>query len=157
MEVKEDLLSLTADIAAAHVSNNRVAVGELAQLVRQIHEALQGLGQPAPDPAPAKREPVMSPKAAIKPDTIVCLVCGLKSKMLKRHLMNAHELTPEAYRREFGLKADYPMVSPNYSEVRRAHAKRIGLGTKALPTKRAAGADEAPQGRAPKGRKRSAD
>jgi predicted transcriptional regulator len=58
------------------------------------------------------------------------LVCGTKNKMLKRHLQTAHGLTPAEYRAEFDLKADYPMVAPNYSEQRRSLAHAIGLGQK---------------------------
>jgi predicted transcriptional regulator len=58
--------------------------------------------------------------------------------MLKRHLMTAHGLTPREYREEFGLRDDYPMVAPNYSEQRRTLAKSIGLGTKGRGRKAAA-------------------
>jgi predicted transcriptional regulator len=69
-------------------------------------------------------------RSSVKPEAIVCLVCGTKNKMLKRHLQTAHGLTPAEYRAEFGLKADYPMVAPNYSEQRRSLAHSIGLGRK---------------------------
>jgi predicted transcriptional regulator len=65
----------------------------------------------------------------VKADAIVCLVCGSKNKMLKRHLQTAHGLTPADYRAEFGLKNDYPMVAPNYSEQRATLARSIGLGS----------------------------
>ena len=130
-EENDVLLTLTADIVSAHVSNNTVAVGDLPNLVRQIHQALASLGEPAAEPEPSRRQPAVSPRSAIKPDSITCLVCGLKSKMLKRHLSTAHDLTPPQYREEFGLRPDYPMVAPNYAESRRDLAKRIGLGTKA--------------------------
>jgi len=135
------LLTVTADIVAAHVSNNTVAVNDLPNLVQQVHDALSRLGAPAPEPEAQRREPMVSPRSAIKPDSITCLACGLKSKMLKRHLMTAHQMTPSDYRGEFGLKADYPMVAPNYAELRRDLAKRIGLGTKGRTAKGTATAD----------------
>lgn len=128
-EQNSELLQLTADIVAAHVSNNTVAVNDLPVLVRQVHGALSGLGA-TEEEAPAKRQPKVSPRAAIKPDSITCLVCGAKAKMLKRHLGTAHGLTPSQYRDEFGLRADYPMVAPNYAEQRSQLAKKIGLGTR---------------------------
>ena len=128
-EQNNELLQLTADIVAAHVSNNNVAVNDLPVLVRQVHDALSGLGAPEEE-APAKRQPMVSPRSAIKPDSITCLVCGAKAKMLKRHLGNAHGMTPSQYRDEFGLRSDYPMVAPNYAEQRSQLAKKIGLGRK---------------------------
>jgi predicted transcriptional regulator len=47
---------------------------------------------------------------------------------LKRHLAVEHELTPNQYRETLGLKSDYPMTAPNYTQQRRQLAFKIGLG-----------------------------
>jgi predicted transcriptional regulator len=125
----ETLITLTADIVSAHVSNNSVAVNDLPTLIQNIHSALSALGEPVEVPQP-KQEPAVSIRASIKPDFIVCLEDGKKLKMLKRHLMTHYNMTPEEYRQKWGLAADYPMVAPNYAEQRRTLAKKIGLGTK---------------------------
>ena len=125
----ETLVALTADIVSAHVSNNSVAVNDLPQLIQNVHGALAGLGQQQEEPA-AKPEPAVSIRSSIKPDFVVCLEDGLKMKMLKRHLMTDHGMTPDEYRQKWSLGPDYPMVAPNYAEQRRALAKKIGLGTK---------------------------
>ena len=125
----EALVSLTADIVSAHVSNNSVAVNDLPTLIENVHNALAGLGKVEEAP-PAKQEPAVSIRSSIKPDFVVCLEDGLKMKMLKRHLMTDHGLTPDQYRQKWGLGPDYPMVAPNYAEQRRTLAKKIGLGTK---------------------------
>ena len=129
-EVTEDtLLTLTADIVAAHVSNNSVAVNDLPNLIQNVHAALGGISGGARAPE-AKPQPKVSVRASVKPDYIVCLEDGKKQKMLKRHLMTNHGMTPAEYREKWGLAADYPMVAPNYAEQRRTLAKSIGLGTK---------------------------
>jgi predicted transcriptional regulator len=125
----EALVSLTADIVSAHVSNNSVAVNDLPTLIENVHNALAGLGKVA-EVVPAKQEPAVSIRSSIKPDYVVCLEDGLKMKMLKRHLMTDHGITPDQYRQKWGLGPDYPMVAPNYAEQRRTLAKKIGLGTK---------------------------
>ena len=125
----ESLITLTADIVAAHVSNNSVAVNDLPQLIQKVHGALSGLpGSGAA--AEAKPEPKVPIRSSVKPDYIVCLEDGKKLKMLKRHLMTHYQMTPDQYRQKWGLNADYPMVAPNYAEQRRTLAKSIGLGTK---------------------------
>ncbi len=131
---EDTLLTLTADIVAAHVSNNSVAVNDLPNLISNVHAALAGIagGQAAPE---EKLEPKVSIRASIKPDYIVCLEDGKKQKMLKRHLMTNHGMTPAEYRQKWGLAADYPMVAPNYAEQRRTLAKSIGLGTKRRKTR----------------------
>ena len=130
----DTLLTLTADIVAAHVSNNSVAVNDLPNLIQNVHTALSGIagGSAAAEPKP---EPKVSVRASVKPDYIVCLEDGKRLKMLKRHLMTHYNMTPDQYRQKWGLSADYPMVAPNYAEQRRTLAKSIGLGTKRRRTR----------------------
>ena len=128
-ELNDTLIALTADIVAAHVSNNSVAVNDISALISHVHTALRGLGGAAA-PAEPKPEPKVSIRASVKPDYIVCLEDGKKLKMLKRHLMTHYQMTPEQYRAKWNLPVDYPMVAPNYAEQRRSLAKKIGLGTK---------------------------
>ncbi|HEX2623957.1 MAG TPA: MucR family transcriptional regulator [Sphingomicrobium sp.] len=130
----DTLITLTADIVAAHVSNNSVSVNDLPQLIQNVHGALSGLSGTAAAPE-VKPEPRVSIRSSIKPDYIVCLEDGKKLKMLKRHLMTHYQMTPDQYRQKWGLSADYPMVAPNYAEQRRALAKSIGLGTKRRKTR----------------------
>ena len=135
LENQEDtLLTLTADIVAAHVSNNSVAVNDLPNLIQNVHGALTGISGRAAAAEP-KPEPKVSIRSSIKPDFIVCLEDGKKLKMLKRHLMTHYNMTPDQYRQKWGLSADYPMVAPNYAEQRRTLAKSIGLGTKRRRTR----------------------
>jgi predicted transcriptional regulator len=125
-----DLLALTTEIVAAHVSNNTVAVGDLPQLINQVYNSLANIGNvPA---APAERpQPAVPVKKSVHPDYLICLEDGKKLKMLKRHLKTAYNMTPEAYRERWGLSTDYPMVAPNYARQRSRLAKEIGLGTRA--------------------------
>ena len=121
-----ELLKLTADIVAAHVSNNKLSAAELPHLIAQVHASLSdtgGMASAAPRPSPAV--PI---KKSVMPDHIVCLEDGKKLKMLKRHLKTSYDMTPEQYRERWGLPADYPMVAPNYAKKRSQLAKKIGLG-----------------------------
>jgi predicted transcriptional regulator len=126
-DAAELLITLTADIVAAHVSNNSVAVSDVPTLIGNVHSALAGLsgGSAAPAAAP---EPAVPIRLSVKKDYIVCLDDGKKLKMLKRHLMTHYGMTPDDYRAKWGLPADYPMVAPAYAETRRVLAKAIGLG-----------------------------
>jgi predicted transcriptional regulator len=128
-DMAETLITLTSDIVAAHVSNNNVAVDDVADLITSVYGALAGLGQAAPEPEPAP-EPAVSIRSSVKPDHIVCLEDGKKLNMLKRHLSTYHGMTPDEYRARWNLPSDYPMVAPNYAEKRRDLAKKIGLGRK---------------------------
>lgn len=154
-ENQHNLLTLTADIVAAHVSNNSVGIADLPDLIGRVHQALAGLGTPAETPA-EELKPAVSVRASVKPDYIVCLEDGKKLKMLRRHLMTHYGLTPDEYRTKWNLPRDYPMVAPAYAEQRRALAKQIGLGNKGRgggrkpAAKSAAKPAPARRGRAPK-------
>jgi predicted transcriptional regulator len=127
-ETGEDtLLTLTADIVAAHVSNNSVAVNDLPSLIQNVHGALSGIARSSSAPEP-KPEPKVPIRSSIKPDYIVCLEDGKRLKMLKRYLRSRYNMSPEEYRRKWGLPADYPMVAPAYAARRSEFAKQIGLG-----------------------------
>ncbi len=123
------LLTLTAEIVAAHVSSNSVAVSDLPLAIARVHEALAALGQTA-EPALAAQVPAVTVRTSVKSDYLVCLEDGKKMKMLKRHLTTHHQMTPAEYRAKWNLPASYPMVAPNYAQTRRDLAVKIGLGRK---------------------------
>ncbi|TIU12147.1 MAG: transcriptional regulator [Mesorhizobium sp.] len=130
---KADLVGLTADIVSAYVSQNPLPVAGLPDLIASIHSSLTGLGQSNVTELP-KQEPATNPKRSVTPDYIICLEDGKKFKSLKRHLAVHYGLTPDEYREKWGLKADYPMVAPNYAAQRSTLAKAAGLGRKQQPT-----------------------
>ena len=126
-----ELLGLTTQIVAAHVSNNHVALEDLSRLIHQVYETLssaalghEGFGDSS------LPKPAVPIKKSVTPNYLVCLEDGKRLKMLKRHLMTSYNLTPELYRERWRLPRDYPMVAPNYAKQRRILAKKIGLGTK---------------------------
>ena len=126
-DMSETLITLTSDIVAAHVSNNNVTVDDVPTLITNVYNALAGLGDTTPA-VEERPEPAVSIRASVKRDHLVCLEDGKKMKMLKRHLMTEHGMTPDEYRQRWGLGSDYPMVAPDYAETRRDLAKKIGLG-----------------------------
>jgi predicted transcriptional regulator len=128
-DMSETLITLTSDIVAAHVSNNSVAVDDVSTLISNVYSALSSLGG-AGTAEEARPDPAVSVRASVKKDHIICLDCGKKMKMLKRHLSTEHDMTPEEYRQRWDLSSDYPMVAPEYADTRRDLAKKIGLGRK---------------------------
>jgi predicted transcriptional regulator len=123
------LVELTADIVAAYVSNHVVPVGDLSNLIGDIHLALSNTSSPAPVVTTAEKpKPPVSIKKSIEDDYLICLEDGQKFKSLKRHLMTHYNMTPDEYREKWGLPSDYPMVAPAYAEARSRLAKEMGLG-----------------------------
>jgi predicted transcriptional regulator len=133
-EATDTVLGLTAQIVSAHVAKNSVEAERLPDLIRDVYRALATVGeQPAEQTRP---KPAVPPTKSVFADHIVCLEDGKKMKMLKRHLMTDHNLTPDQYRARWGLPSTYPMVASNYAKTRSALAKKIGLGqTRSVPRK----------------------
>ena len=126
---RSELLALTAEIVSALVGNNAVAGPDVGALIQSVFDTLNRLAMNEP-PASVELTPAVPIRRSVTDDHIVCLEDGKKLKMLKRHLMTDHQLTPEQYRARWGLKPDYPRVAPTYSAQRQVLAKQIGLGRK---------------------------
>lgn len=126
----ETLINLVSDIVCAHVARNNVAAGDVPVMIRSVFAALAGVGTPMPQPEAEPLRPAVSIRSSVKSDTLVCLECGGRFKSLKRHLGKSHGLTPDDYRARWKLPSSYPMVSSNYSEVRRQSAVKNNLGRK---------------------------
>jgi len=114
--------------------NTRSSAEDVPAFLGKMHDtvsALLGATGEAPAEAPsAEYTPAVSVRKSLaSKDFILSMIDGKPYKTLRRHLAT-NGLTPAEYRERFGLRADYPMVAQNYSESRRAMAKKIGLGRK---------------------------
>jgi len=117
-------LNQVTEIVSAYVSNNSVPTNQLSELITSVHQALTNMDEKLPETL----KPAVPKKRSVTPDYIVCLEDGKKLKMLKRHLRTSYNLSPEEYRKKWGLLDDYPMVAPKYAAQRSKLAKQIGLG-----------------------------
>jgi predicted transcriptional regulator len=123
-----NLAVVTAEIVSAYVAHNQIATPDLVTLVGAVAGELRKVGTGAERSAETEPEPAVPVRGSIRSDYLVCLVCGKRQKLLKRHLEVEHGLTPREYRDTFELKPDYPMVAPSYTKQRRELALKSGLG-----------------------------
>jgi predicted transcriptional regulator len=116
----------TTDIVAAYVRHNSVSPDQISGLINAVHSTLTSLGKNVADEPP--RVPAVSVRRSVRPDHIICIECGHKGKMLKKHLQSKHGLSVTEYKLRWKLASDHPMTAPNYSERRSQLAKSTGLG-----------------------------
>lgn len=114
--------------------NTRTSAEEVPAFLGKMHDtvsALLGSAAEVPAEAPtAEYTPAVSVRKSLaSKDFILSMIDGKPYKTLRRHLAT-NGLSPAEYRERYGLRPDYPMVAQNYSESRRAMAKKIGLGRK---------------------------
>jgi len=121
----ELLVDLAAKVVSSFLANHRVAANEVPSLIATVHTALADLTGAAPQ---SELKPAVPVKKSVTDTFIVCLEDGKKLSMLKRYLRAQYDMSPDEYRKKWGLPHDYPMVAPAYARLRSAFAKKIGLG-----------------------------
>jgi predicted transcriptional regulator len=125
---------VVAHIVRSYVANNAVAVDQLASLITTVYQALSGLGT-APALGAEALTPAVPIRRSVQQDHVVCLECGLRAQVLRRHLRTVHGLDVAAYRMRWKLSPDHPVTAPSYSERRSAMAKQLGLGRQPIPAR----------------------
>lgn len=148
------LMELSSQIVAARAAYNHTAISELPSVITIVYSTLAELaGNKPPETPPSSHRHTSevhpehddsdlhgghAENGYVHPeygqtvfgDRLVCMEDGLTMKMLKRHLLTVHGLTPELYRKKWGLPDDYPMVASDYARLRSSLAVESGLGLK---------------------------
>jgi len=132
-------------IVSSYVRHHQIAANELAGLIVDVHRALAGLGRVPPVQEPPR--PAVPIRQSIRQDYVVCLECGFRAQMLRRHLRVAHGLDVAAYRTRWNLPADYPVTAPAYSTRRSTMAKAMRFGRRRAIKEPSPPTTERPAGR----------
>ncbi|MGX7925647.1 MucR family transcriptional regulator [Tsuneonella sp. HG094] len=136
----DNLLELTTRIVEAHLRGaGDTRDIDIPATIAAVYAALKNAESSSSGviegPEVEKPQGAVTARKSLSNDNhILSMIDGKPYKTLKRHI-SGHGYTPESYRETFGLAADYPMVSRNYSAQRSEMAKSIGLG-KSLTQKR---------------------
>ena len=126
---QQDVMRLSTDVVSSYLSNNAVSIEAVSEIIRSVYASISSLGKAdLPVQAVEKQRPSVPISKSIQEDYIVCLEDGKHLKMLKRYLRSKYDMSPDDYRRKWGLASDYPMVAPAYANRRSEFAKQIGLG-----------------------------
>src|SRR6266478_3884803 len=118
---------LTTNIVAAYVRRNQIGADQLPVLISTVYQALGSLGKPVAE-TEMERTPAVAIRQSVHRDYVVCLECGWRGQMLRRHIATGHGLSVEQYRAHWNLSREHPVTAPNYSERRSGLAKQPGLG-----------------------------
>jgi predicted transcriptional regulator len=124
----KSLYELAAEIVAAQASAAKLSAEEINALIKQTYDSLKNVkadeeGAPEEEAAPA-----MEPKKSIKQNSVTCLECGKKFKILTKRHLSEHGLTPKEYKAKYGFKARQPLSAKSLSAKRRKVAKEQNLG-----------------------------
>jgi predicted transcriptional regulator len=154
------VMELAAEIVVAYLTTRSIEPEGVPKFIREVGAALRVVGrldsaasrstdETAGETAKhlevaaptlqvvAKAEahgPAVPIDQSVFSDHLVSLEDGGHYRSLRRHLMAKYGMTPDDYRRKWGLPDDYPMVAPDYAKQRSDVARRIGLGKGSRPT-----------------------
>jgi predicted transcriptional regulator len=122
--------SLVAEIVRSYAAKNHIAVDQIGEVIAMVHQTLSGLGTNTPAQAPAAERltPAVPIRRSVQPEYVICLECGFRARILRRHLRMMHGFKPADYRARWKLPSDHPLTAPAYSAQRSAMAKQLGLG-----------------------------
>ena len=133
---------MVTKIIASYVSHHNVSPEQIPDLINSVHRTINSLGKPT-EPQAGTLTPAVPLRRSVQRDAVICLDCGWKGKMLRRHLSTRHGLTGEQYLKRWGLPSDHPLTAPTYSQQRSTLAKELGLGRGGRQTARAPASDAA--------------
>jgi predicted transcriptional regulator len=120
------LLRMTADIITAYLKRHDVPAEHVTRMKNAIVAELRRLATTeayrravrAGRPAGESPSPAIAIAKSITPTYLICLEDGRRHRNLGRHLLTAHRMQPDEYRRRWGLPARYPMLAPRYRPKR---------------------------------------
>jgi predicted transcriptional regulator len=125
-----NLTELAGEIVLAHASMTSLTTDQLLDEINMVYKTLKGLesGAASPELTKDEQKPTISPKQSIKPNEVICLICGKGGmKTLARHLGTAHNMKPGEYKKQFGIPSKQPLAAKKFSEARRKTALEGGL------------------------------
>jgi predicted transcriptional regulator len=119
-----DVPGIVATLAAAYFTGNRIGARDAPGVVRTIAETVASLSE-----ARSVATPEIFAAATAPRHRLACAACGQTFRMVKRHLRETHDMTPEQYRATFALPPATPMVAPAYvakqtESARQRHASK---------------------------------
>lgn len=135
-ELSDDLTAITVEIVIAYIGGQHVETDQLPDIIRQVHATMCNLSRDEVAATASGQCAVVPIRESVFPDRVVCLECGFSAKVLRQHLSKSHGLTPEEYRARWALPSSYPIVAPDYAQVRAALARKSGLGTRRQRSRR---------------------
>ena len=120
-------LRYAADIVVAYISHHKIPPHQLPELCSAVYAAVRDLST-GDDNQTESPQPAMPISKSVTPEFLICLEDGKKLRLLKRYLRTHYDMSPEEYRRKWGLPLDYPMIAPNSSRKRSQTAIKNGFG-----------------------------
>ena len=133
--MSNQFVRLAADIVIANSTGKGFTAEQITHMLKSVADTLEELAIEtggmlvAESSSPEAKTPA-DWKASIGKDTITCLICGHRGKILAPHLKNKHKTTPKEYRKQFAIPARTPLVSKASGAKRRKIAKESGIGEK---------------------------
>ncbi|MCR5563028.1 MAG: MucR family transcriptional regulator [Desulfovibrio sp.] len=125
----DDFMKHALEIATAQAGVRPMTPEEFMAYAKDMADGLRGIAV-AGELAASEEEcifVVVNGMSSIKDNSITCLVCGKKGKVLKKSHLAGHGMTPKEYREKFGIKKGTPLMCKALVKARRAQMNDMKL------------------------------
>lgn len=149
----KSIIEIVGEIIAGQASQRTLSGEEIDKLIKQTYrsfkevetleasggkleeiDGLIGIQTSAsdvhqPEAEQTAVEPLIDPQNSIRDDAIVCVVCGKEFKQLTHtHLLKEHGISPDEYRKRYGIPMNQPLAAGSVSQRRKDLAKDRNVG-----------------------------
>ena len=114
-------------IVTAQASVRAMTSEEVTMLVASLTSSIMNLGEDIPSEQPSLGQGIIDPKTALKENSITCLECGKRFKILTKKHLAQHGLTPDEYRAKYGFKKTQALACKSLARERRKTMKKSKL------------------------------
>lgn len=127
--MEKELIFAATGLVRDMAQQKPMTADEIVAAVATIAHGLESIAQgpPAPSEQPTLGQGVIDPKTALKENSITCLECGKRFKILTRKHLATHGLTPDEYRAKYGYKKTQALACKSLARERRAKMKDMRL------------------------------
>ena len=123
----EEYVQKALDIVKAQASVRNMTEEEIISMVKGLSRQLKSIAEGEEGSAAQEQEPAVDPRKAIKEKSVVCLECGKQFKTLGKKHLASHGLTPDEYKKKWGIKKSTGLIAKGLARQRRNKMKEMQL------------------------------
>ena len=128
----EEHVQHALEIVKAQASVRNMTEEEINSMVNRIASQLKEIieNEGSSEQTQESQKPAIDPKKAIRENSVVCLECGKKFKVLSKRHLASHGLTPQEYREKWGFKKNTSMIAKSLARQRRKKMQEMQIWKK---------------------------
>ncbi len=128
----EDYIKQALEITKAQAKVRTMTEEEISSMIQKVSNQLKNITESGSleESTQEAQKPAVDPKKALNENSVFCLECGKRFKVLSKRHLAVHGLTPEEYRDKWGFKKNTPLVAKSLVRQRRKKMQEMQIWKK---------------------------